>query len=369
MFDQSYLSINLPYGVTPVSHDIYRLHMLVFIIACFIAFIVFGLLIYSLIRFRKTNHHQPATFTEYKPIEITWTVVPFLILIVLAIPATIILKKIHNTNESGFTVKITGHQWKWEYEYLDYDIRFFSFLSTPYDQIYQHAPKNKWFLLEVDQPMVVPIHTKVKLLIASDDVIHSWWVPSLGVKQDAIPGFINENWIYVEREGDYRGQCGELCGVNHAFMPIVVKAVSENDFVQWMKMQRKKSVQKNTLSQLTPALLLKLGKKAYDNNCAMCHQPNGEGVSFSYPALKGSRVVIAPLDETIHYVLRGVPGAAMQAFGEILDNNTLAEIITYIRHAWGNEAIIQQENFKLIATPQDIQKVRQQYAITEKGTS
>ncbi|VVC75578.1 Cytochrome c oxidase subunit 2 [Aquicella siphonis] len=232
------LALNMPYGVTPVSHDIYRLHMTALIICCLIALIVFGLIAYSIIMFRKSRHAVPAQFSENRLIEIIWTTIPFLILIALAIPATRILADIHNTDESAITIKITGHQWKWEYEYLDNGVRFFSYLSTPLDQIYGHAAKSPWFLLEVDKPMLVPVNTKVKLLITSDDVIHSWWVPELGIKQDAIPGFINENWINVTAPGEYRGQCAELCGVNHGFMPIVVKAVSQDEYNQWLNQQR-----------------------------------------------------------------------------------------------------------------------------------
>ena len=359
-------SYNMPYGVSPISHEIYQLHMAVFYVGCVIAAAVFGVLIYSLIHYRKSKGVKPASYHSNLTIEIIWTAVPFLILVALAVPATIVLAHIHNTEESSLTIKITGYQWKWKYEYLNKGIKFFSFLSTPLEQIYNHAPKNKWYLLEVDNPMVVPIHTKVKLLITSDDVVHSWWVPDLGVKQDAVPGFINENWIYVTTPGEYRGQCGELCGVNHAFMPIVVKAVSETDFAQWMMQQQQtmnllnQSTNANTLSERE---LLDLGKMNYEKNCAMCHQNDGQGLSSTFPALKNSRVVTGPLDETIAYVLHGVPGTSMQAFGTILDNKTLASIITYIRQAWGNYSINKSKQQAVIAQPQDIQKVRQNLQI------
>jgi cytochrome c oxidase subunit 2 len=226
--------INMPYGVSPISHQIYDLHMAAFYICCVIGALTFGVLFYSLIKFRKSRGAKAAHFHEHLGVEILWTVIPTLILIALAIPATIVLKNIHNTDESKLTIKVTGYQWRWKYDYLDQGISFFSALSTPQEQINNLQPKGEWYLLEVDNPVVVPINTKVKLLVTADDVIHAWWVPELGVKQDAIPGFINENWIYITKPGTYRGQCGELCGVNHAFMPIIVQAVTQAEFDKWV---------------------------------------------------------------------------------------------------------------------------------------
>lgn len=356
------LTLNMPYGFSPISHEIYDLHMAVFYISCVIAALVFAAIIYSLIKFRKSKGAKAALFHEHLYVEIIWTVVPFFILIGLAIPATIVLAHIHNTEESALSVKITGYQWKWQYDYLDKNIKFFSFLSTPLEQIYNNQPKNEWFLLEVDNPMVVPINTKVKLLITSDDVVHSWWVPELGVKQDAVPGFINENWIYITHPGEYRGQCAELCGINHAFMPIVVKAVSQADFDQWVLDQQKIDInlqQQANLKTLPESELLALGKKEYEKNCAMCHQNNGEGLSSTFPPLQHSRVVTSPLNETIVYVARGVSGTPMQGFGKILDDTSLAAIITYIRQAWGNDKINIQRSLPTVAQPQDVKDVKQ----------
>lgn len=229
---------NMPKGVTPLSREIYDLHMAGYYVCVGIGVIVFGVLIYSLIKFRKSKGVKAAHFHEHLGIEILWTTIPFLILVALAIPATIVLKHIHNTDHSALTIKVIGYQWKWKYEYLDQGVSFYSSLSTPQEEINGQKKKSPWFLLEVDKPMVVPVNTKVKLLVTADDVIHAWWVPSLGVKQDAIPGFINENWIYITEPGVYRGQCGELCGLNHAFMPIVVEAVSQEEFNQWVKKQK-----------------------------------------------------------------------------------------------------------------------------------
>jgi cytochrome c oxidase subunit 2 len=213
--------------------------MTCFYICCVIGALTFGALFYSLFSYRKSKGALAAHFHEHIGIEILWTVIPTLILIALAIPATMVLKNIHNTDESKLTIKITGYQWKWKYEYLDQGISFFSNLSTPQDQINNKKPKGEWFLLEVDNELVVPVNTKVRLLVTADDVIHDWWVPELGVKQDAIPGFINENWFYINTPGTYRGQCAELCGVNHGFMPIVVKAVSQQEFDQWVSAHSK----------------------------------------------------------------------------------------------------------------------------------
>ena len=228
-------AVNMPYGVTPMSHDIYNLHMTTFYICCGIGVVVFSVLFYSLYKYRRSRGAKAANFHEHPGVEIVWTLIPFLIVIGLAIPATIILKDIHNTDESDLIIKITGYQWKWKYEYLDQGISFFSNLATPQIQIDDpQKTKNEWFLLEVDNPMVIPVHKKVKILLTSNDVIHDWWLPAFGVKQDAIPGYINENWIQVDTPGIYRGQCGELCGAYHGFMPIVVQVVPEEEFEQWV---------------------------------------------------------------------------------------------------------------------------------------
>lgn len=356
--------INMPYGVTSVSQEIYNLHMAGIYVCCFIGLIVYVVLIYSLIKFRKSKGAKAAHFHEHLGLEIFWTAIPFLILVALAIPATIVLKHIHNTDESQLTIKITGYQWKWRYEYLDQGISYFSNLSTPQDQINNKAPKNKWFLLEVDNPLVVPVNTKVKLLITADDVIHAWWVPEIGVKQDAIPGFINENWFTITKVGTYRGQCGELCGINHGFMPIVVEAVSQEDFAKWEKAHQPHSEammqEQRTLNQpLSETELMTLGKAQYEKSCAMCHQNDGLGITPNFPPLKKSRVVTGPLDANIAFVMGGVPGTAMQAFGEQLNNREMAAVVTYIRHAWGNEKSVIKHKYVTVAQPQDVEKVRE----------
>lgn len=353
------LEVNLPYGVTSTSREIYWLHMAGFYVCCAIGIVVFGVLIYSLIKYRKSKGAEAAHFHEHLGLEIFWTAIPFLILVGLAIPATIVLKHIHNTDESQLTIKITGYQWKWKYEYLDQGIGFFSNLSTTFDQINNIAPKSPHFLLEVDQPLVVPINTKIKLLVTADDVIHSWWVPTLGVKQDAVPGFINENWMNITTPGVYRGQCGELCGVYHGFMPIVVQAVSKADFAEWVKGQKRVMLQPKNLQPMTSSELMTLGKAGYDKSCVMCHQSQGQGVPPTFPALNKSRVVTGSLDANIGFVLTGVPGTAMQAFGEQMDDRTLAAIITYIRSSWDNARLNRIHKNPVVAQPLDVNKVRQ----------
>ena len=228
---------NMPRGVTPISHAIYDLHMLVFWICVGIAIVVFSVMIYSLIRHRKSRGVNAVPFHEHFALEIAWAVVPFLILIVIAIPATKTLIQMNDNSDPDLTIKVTGYQWRWRYTYLDQGLDFFSNLSTQIAELQNQAKKNQWYLLEVDHPLVVPIHKKIRFLFTSNDVIHSWWVPTLGIKRDTIPGFINEAWARIDTKGIYRGQCAELCGTNHAFMPIVVYAVSETEFNQWLKQQ------------------------------------------------------------------------------------------------------------------------------------
>lgn len=360
-FAISKLEFNLPQGVTPMSQDIYALHMAAFYICCAIGIVVFGVLIYCLIKFR---HSKGAVadkhFHEHLGIELTWTIIPFILLIILAVPATIVLDRIHDTNESELDIKVTGYQWKWQYEYLNQGIRFFSNLSTPQDQINNKAPKGPWYLLEVDHPLVVPIHEKIRLLVTANDVIHSWWVPDLGVKQDAVPGYINQNWMYIEKPGIYRGQCAELCGAYHAFMPIVVEAVTPDQFDAWVQKQNKQlQTMAITAEKNIPVKqLMTNGEKYYGTYCATCHQANGQGLPPSFPAIKGSKIATGPLSQHLNIVLNGVKGTAMQAFGSQLDDATLAAIITYQRNAWGNDQININNKQAVIVQPLEIKKAR-----------
>lgn len=333
------LQLNMSPGVTPVSRDIYDLHMTIFTIVVVIGILTFGVLIYALIKHRKSKGAVPAKFHGSTLVEIIWTVIPFLILVAMAIPATRVLIRMSDDSKSDINIKIIGYQWKWKYEYLDQGISYFSNLSTPPDQMANKAKKNKWYLLEVDKPLVVPIHKKIRFLVTSNDVIHSWWVPALGVKRDAIPGFVHEAWARIDKPGVYRGQCAELCGLNHGFMPIVVVAKTQADFDKWVAKQKKVEGGKpaGPPADMTKAKLMELGKKTYDTSCGACHKPDGSGMPPAFPALKGSKITEGPVADHIHIVLHGKKGTAMQAFGDQLSDQELAAVITYERNAWGND--------------------------------
>lgn len=346
---------NMPVGVTPMSHDIYRLHMLVFWVCVGIGVVVFSVLIYALIMHRKSRGVVAANFHEHPGLEITWTIIPFIILVLMAIPATLVLMKMTDNSKSDLSIKITGYQWKWRYEYLNQNINFFSNISTPQDQIHNQKAKNPNYLLEVDNPMVVPIHKKIRFLVTANDVIHSWWVPALGVKTDAIPGFIHDSWAWIEKPGIYRGQCAELCGMNHAFMPIVVVALPQEDFDKWVQERKMPTtlppvmvmgapVNNSLTAQpvtvtapLTKEALMEKGKKTYETICAVCHKSDGTGMPPTFKPLKGSPIVTGAPKEHILRVLNGVPGTTMQAFGPQLSDEEIAAVITYERNAFGND--------------------------------
>jgi len=329
--------INLPRGVTPMSRDIYDLHMTIIGILAVIGVIVYGVVIYTIIRHRHSKGATPATFDKNLTLENIWTLIPFLILIGMAIPATLVMMDMENVEGADLTVKITGSQWKWHYSYLDQGIEFYSTLSTPPDQIYGDARKDAWYLREVDRPLVLPVHKKVRFVVTSTDVIHSWWVPELGIKRDALPGFIYQAWARIDKPGTYRGQCAELCGVGHAFMPIVVKAVSNEEFSLWVAQQESQKAAPRT-DRWTMEEAMARGKALFDRQCAACHQEDGSGIPPLYPALNTSSITVGdPISRHIDLVLNGVPGSAMQAFGPQLDDADLAAIITYERNAWGND--------------------------------
>ncbi len=361
---------NMTPGVTRISHEIHALHMAIFWVCCGIGFVVFGVLIYSLIHFRKSKGAVAADFHEHMGVEITWAVIPFIILVVMAIPATRVLIDMSDTKAADLSIKITGYQWKWQYEYLDQGVSFFSNLATPLAQINNKVAKEPWYLLEVDKPLVVPVHQKIRFLVTSKDVIHSWWVPDLAIKRDAIPGFIHEAWTRIDKPGFYRGQCAELCGVNHGFMPIVVKAVSEKEFATWLAQQRGTDIKSvaagsaATPSAAPPAVsqdmskeeLMQKGEEAYNTSCAVCHKPDGSGMPPAFPALKASPIALGAVEPHLSMVVYGKQGTAMQAFGEQLDDATLAAIITYERVAWGNEAANKQ--YPVVVQPSAVAAVR-----------
>jgi cytochrome c oxidase subunit II len=351
--------MNMYKGVTPLSHDMYDLHMVAMLICAIIGIVVFGIMIYSIIHHRKSKGYVPGTFNVNTRLEIVWTIIPFLILIGLAIPATKVLIRLEDSADSDVTIKVVGYQWKWQYQYLDQGISYFSNLSTPYKQIQNQQPKGQWYLLEVDKPLVVPVHKKIRFLVTSNDVIHSWWVPELGIKRDAIPGFMYEAWARIEKPGVYRGQCTELCGLNHAYMPIVVNAVSQEEFDQWVSQQTKiedayATTENKPTAQpaMTRAELMQLGEEKYKQICAACHQENGKGIPPLYPALRNSSVAVGnPISRHIALILNGVPGSAMQPYRDQLTDAEIAAITTYERNAWGN-------NTDDVIQPSDVANVR-----------
>ena len=330
--------LNMPKGVTTVSHQIYDLHMLMFWVCVAIGVVVFGYMLWALVLHRKSVGHEPAQFHENLVAEIAWTVVPFLILVVMAVPATTSLKYLYDTSESELDIQITGYQWKWQYEYLGEGVSFISELGTPLDQINNLDPKGENYLQEVTQPLVLPIDTKIVFNVTSADVIHSWWVPDFAVKRDAIPGYNIETWTNITEPGIYRGECAELCGKDHAFMPIVVHAVTKEEFAVWMDEKRAeaKAIAALTEKTFTMDELMELGKVAYDRSCAACHGLNGEGLGAAFPPMVGSPTVMGPVENHLDVVVNGVGGTAMQAFGVQLNEADLAAILTYERNAFGN---------------------------------
>ncbi len=335
--------MNMPKGVTPLSEEIYHLHMTIFYICCGIGVVVFGVLIYSLIYHRKSRGAQASAFHENLGVEILWAVIPFIILVIMAIPATKVLMHMRDTHRSTVNIKVTGYQWKWGYDYLDEGVSFMSNLSTPNEQIHNKAPKGEHYMVEVDHEVVVPINEKIRFLVTSNDVNHSWWVPELGIKRDAIPGFIHESWAIIKKPGVYRGQCAELCGMHHGYMPIVVRAVTAPEYHQWLADQKRgassATVVENTNATLDKSVLMQLGEKGYASHCAVCHKADGTGMPPAFPALKGAGMAVGSVSDHIHIVVHGKSGTAMQAFGPQLDDKTIAAIITYERNAWGNDQI------------------------------
>jgi len=334
-FDQ----LNMTPGVTDISHKVYDLHMLIFKICVVICVGVFAVLIYSIFKHRKSKGAKPASFHESTTVEIIWTTIPFLILVGMAVPATKTLLALEDTRDADMSIKITGYQWKWKYDYLDEDISFFSTLTTPRDEIENKAAKGENYLAEVDNPIVVPINKKIRFLITSNDVIHSWWVPVLGWKQDAVPGFINDAWAEINEPGTYRGRCAELCGKDHGFMPIVLVAKTEEDYKAWVADQKAGAAAAAAASTqtLTKDELMTKGEAVYNKVCAACHQATGQGIPGVFPALAGSKIATGDQAAHINIVVHGKTGTAMQAFGEQLNAVDLAAVITYERNAFGND--------------------------------
>jgi cytochrome c oxidase subunit 2 len=337
-------ALNFQKPVTPVAHKILELHNMILLICVIIFVIVFGVMFYSIFAHRKSRGYKPAKFHDNATLEVVWTVIPFLILVSMAIPSTATLLEMSDTSKSDLTIKITAYQWKWKYDYPDQDVGFFSTLTTPRDQIENKAAKGEHYLLEVDNPIVVPVGKKVRFLVTANDVIHSWWVPQLGVKTDAIPGFINEFWTRADETGTFRGQCAELCGKDHGFMPIVVSAVSPEDFTKWVAVQKGKAAAESAGSTKTWSKdeLMEKGKKAYASTCAACHGPEGKGIPGVFPAIEGSKLATGPVEEHIKTVLHGRAtgkfSAQMPSFAAQLSDADVAAIVTFERNALGNKA-------------------------------
>ncbi|WP_238937486.1 cytochrome c oxidase subunit II [Pseudoalteromonas sp. S16_S37] len=336
-------AFNMREGVTDISQSVYQLHMTIFLICCAIGVVVFAVMFWAMIHHRKSKGVQPAQFHESTKVEILWTAIPFLILVAMAVPATKTLIAMEDVSKADLTIKVTGSQWKWHYEYMGHDVDFYSVLSTPKSQIDDLEEKSENYLLEVDKPLVIPTDRKVRFLMTSDDVIHSWWVPDFAVKKDANPGFINEAWTRVNEEGIYRGQCAELCGKDHGFMPVVVDARSPEAFEQWLSAAKQEKLDAAAASAalldqtLSKDELMSTGEKVYMAYCAACHQPTGMGLPGVFPALKGSPMVLGDVKDHIDIILHGKPGTAMQAFAKQLSIKEIAGVVTYKRNSWGND--------------------------------
>jgi len=337
--DSKVNQLNMSPGVTSSGQAIYDLHMAILWICVVIGVLVFGVMFYSIIYHRKSKGYKASNFHESTKVEIAWTVVPFFILIAMAVPATSTLIEVYDTDEAEMDILVTGYQWKWKYEYLNENgenVSFFSNLRTPQDEIYNTEEKGEHYLLEVDEPMVIPVDTKVRFLVTANDVIHSWWVPELAVKRDAIPGFINETWTRADKEGIYRGQCAELCGKDHGFMPVVVNVVSKEEYVSWLADKQAEAAEVKALMAQTFTMdqLVERGKGVYQSRCAACHGMNGEG-GLGLP-IAGSAIATGEIAKHLDVGINGVAGTAMQAFGGQLNDVDMAAVLTYQRNAFGN---------------------------------
>lgn len=330
--------LNLQAPVTKIAAEIYELHTLMMLI-CLVIFIgVFGVMFYSIIVHRKSKGHKPANFHESTTVEIIWTIVPFIIVVLMALPATKTVIAMKDTTNADLTIKVTGYQWKWGYDYLKgpgEGINFLSTLTTPRAEVNGQQPKTDTYLQDVDNPLVVPVNKKIRIITTADDVVHSWYVPAFGVKQDAIPGFTRDTWFKADKIGTYRGFCTELCGKEHAYMPVVVKVLSDNDYAAWVTDQQKKmaAAADDPNKTYTLAELKERGAKVYASNCAVCHQPTGKG-GGPFPALDGSHIVQGPIAAHVSLVLHGK--GQMPSWAPTLNNVEIASVITFERNSWGN---------------------------------
>jgi len=329
---------NMRVGVTEVSEEIFDLHMLIMWICVWIGVVVFGIMFWSLWKYRKSSGAIAAKFDDHFWVEIAWTVAATVILVGMAIPSTSVMIKAYDDTEGDINIMVTGYQWKWQYTYLEEGVSFFSNLATSQEEIDNALPKGEFYLSEVDEPLVIPINKRIRFLITGNDVIHSWWVPDFAVKQDAVPGFINTAWTNVPKPGIYRGACTELCGLKHAFMPVVVRAVEQEEYEAWIieKIALAEAEKLLTEKVWTKAELIERGQGVYLKNCVACHQTNGQGLPPVFPSLDGSQIVMGNKATNIEILMEGVQGAAMQAFSNQLSEVDIASVITYTRQSWSN---------------------------------
>ena len=349
------LEWNLQPAATKIAEDVHSLHEYVMLVIVVIFVGVFGVMFYSVFAHRKSQGHKAANFHENTTVEIIWTIIPLLILIVIAWPATRAVIAQKDTSNSDLTIKVTGYQWKWGYDYIKGEgegISFVSQLATPRDQIEGAAAKGQNYLLEVDNELVVPVGKKVRILTTAADVIHAWGVPAFGAKQDAIPGFIRDTHFRAERTGTFRGQCVELCGKEHGFMPIVVRVVSAEDYTKWVDGEKKKiaAAADDPAKVWTLEDIKVRGEKVYAANCVACHQANGKGTPPAFPPLDGGKITTGPKAGHIDIVLNGKTNTAMAAFGKQLSDTDIAAVVTYERNAWGNKTgeVVQPAEIKAL---------------------
>ena len=331
--------LNFPVAATKIMAEIHWLHWMMLVICTVIFIGVFGVMFYSIFKHRKSKGAKSASFHESTTVEVIWTVIPLLIVIGMALPATKTVVAMKDTTNADITIKTTGYQWKWGYDYIKGEgegISFLSTLSTSRESINNLAPKSNTYLMEVDNEMVVPVNKKIRIITTANDVIHAWSVQAFGVKQDAIPGFVRDTWFKAEKIGTFRGQCSELCGAQHAFMPIVVRVVSDEDYTKWVEEKKKEmaALADDPSKVYTLAEQMDRGAKVYAANCAACHQPNGKGAG-SFPALDGSKVVLGPKEANFQIMLNGK--GAMPKWGGVISDGDIAAVITYTRNAWGNK--------------------------------
>lgn len=342
---------NLPTPQSEVAQEIFDLHILIMWVCVGIFIVVFGVMFYSIWKHRKSVGHKAAHFHENTTVEVVWTIIPFVILTAMAIPSTKAVLNMRDASNPDITIKVTGYQWKWEYDYRTEGIKFLSTLSTPRDQIEGSAKKGDHYLLEVDNTMVVPVGKKVRLVLTANDVIHAWWVPAFGIKQDAIPGYIKDAWFIAKTPGTFRGQCAELCGKDHGFMPIVVEVKSQEDYAKWVADQKAKSaaVTMDPNKTYSADELKAQGEKVYAANCAACHQANGAGIPGTFPAMAGSKIATGPKDAHLAIVMNGKSGTAMAPFKHLNDVD-LAAVITYERNSFGNKTgdLVQPADIKAL---------------------